>query len=146
LRNRSYRKISAFCAAQLLAVMVLCRPCIAQPSDYPCPIPSHVGISVAAISRLDPSSFELSLNVPRQATTFFGAYVFEIRDDSKKVIATIAANSMKLSTHTEEGPRLATASFESAEIFSSRLSVIETYPNASCSFANPTIGTVAAPN
>jgi hypothetical protein len=108
-------------------------------SDYPCPIPSYVGISLLRIAHLPEGDYALTFSMPRDATNYFAGYTFAISDDSQTKLATVRGSDATVQKD-KNGLAIRTFTFRTPQPITTPIVAIETYPNASCKFTNIEVG------
>jgi hypothetical protein len=108
-------------------------------SRYPCTVPSHVGISLVRLDRAASGAYVLTLSFPREWSDFFAGYVYEVRDSSQNLLATVRGSNAGVQKDTD-GLAIRTLTFRTTQPIASEVVVTETYPNAGCRFVNVEVG------
>jgi hypothetical protein len=108
-------------------------------SIYPCPIPSYIGTSLVSLKRRGDDEYALTFSVPRGMTNFFAGYVYEVRDSSRKLIAT-ARGADAEARNDKDGFATRILAFRAEQPIATYIFVSETYPHGGCSFKNVDVG------
>jgi len=111
-------------------------------SIYPCPIPSHIGTSLVSLKRRGDDEYALTFSVPRGMTNFFAGYVYEVRDSSRRLIATArGADAENRKDKDDFATRV--LAFRAEQPIATYVSVTETYPRGGCTFKDVDVGRAA---
>jgi hypothetical protein len=110
--------------------------------DYPCTVPSHVGITLASDTRALHVE-TLVLRVPRDSVLWFSAYTFEVQDDGGLSIIRLPAKKAEIEKDATTGDETATFRFPTRA--PGCRTVIENYDTkGDCTFGNPIVGTACS--